>query len=107
MLIKLRGKKINIIEMKSLKDKIKSFKFILEPIDYGIVFYNKKIINTYFFCQRVDICCCDKNHKIIKLYEDFPSEKIRFIKNCYSIYYLPLNTCKYYDVGEIFKVKEQ
>ena len=107
MLIKLRGKKINIIEMKSIKDKIKSLKFVLEPIDYGIFFQKKKIINTYFFCQRVDICCCDMNHKIIKLFEDFPSEKIRFVKKCYYIYYLPLNTCKFYDIGEIFKVKEQ
>ena len=107
MLIKLRGKKINIIEMKSIKDKIKSLKFVLEPIDYGIFFQKKKIINTYFFCQSVDICCCDKNHKIIKLFEDFPSEKIRFVKKCYYIYYLPLNTCKFYDIGEIFKVKEQ
>ena len=107
MLIKLRGKKINIFEMKNFKDKFKSLKFVLDPIDYGIVFKNKNIINTYFFCQRVDICCCDKNHKIIKLYEDFSSEKIRFIRNCYFIYYLPLNTCKYYDIGEIFKVKEQ
>ena len=107
MLIKLRGKKINIFEMKNIKDKIKSLKFVLEPIDYGIVVNNKKIINTYFFCQRVDICCCDKNHIIIKLFENYPSEKIRFVKKCYFIYYLPLNTCKYYDIGEKFKVKEQ
>ena len=55
MYLKINNKKITIYEYISFKDKFKSFKFYLDPINFGIKISNKKYANTYFFCQRVDI----------------------------------------------------
>ena len=107
MYIKLKKKKIEIIECLTLLDKFKSLKIVLEPIDYGIKISKKKKYNTYFFCQRVDILVTDKENKIIALFENIKSEKKKRIKNAYNIYYLPLETCKNYDLGDKFIPKNK
>lgn len=101
MHIKIENKKIEIKVLTKKIDRFKSLKFVLEPIKYGIKIPNKKIINTYYFCQRVDICITDKNNKIIKKYENFKSEKIRFILKSHNIYYLPLNSSKHLNINDI------
>ena len=105
MHIKIKNKKIEIKEYQDIKQRLKSLRFVLEPIDYGIQI-KSKWINTYFFCQKIDICITDKNDNIIRLYEKVNSEKIRFISNAYTIYYLPLNTCKNLKLQEKFTPKE-
>ena len=104
MYLKVNNKKIEIIEPKTFKERFKSFKFYLEKIDYGIRL-KKKYYNTYWFCQRVDICITNKNNKIIKLYENRRSEKIRFFFRAKYIYYLPLDTCKHLKVKDILNIK--
>ena len=103
MYISLNNKKIKVEEYHKFIERFKSFKFYLEKIDFAIKIPRKKIINTYFFCQKVDICVTDKNNKIIKLYENFKSEKLRIKFKAYNIYYLPLNTAKYLQLNTILK----
>ena len=95
MYIKVNNKKIEIIDCTSFKQRFKSLKFVLEPIDYGIRLSKKKFISTYFFCQRVDICVTDKDNKIIGLFENVKSEKKKIMFKSYNIYYLPLGTVKH------------
>ena len=94
MYLKIKHKKIEIKEYTKFFDRRKTFKFYLEPIDFGIKLPHKKYWTTYFFCQRVDICITNKENKIIKLYENVKSEKRKLIWKSYNIYYLPLGTCK-------------
>lgn len=105
MFLKLKNKKIEIIELNKFNEKFRSFKFHLEKIDYGIRI-KKKHFNTYFFCQRVDICVTDKNDTIIKLYENIRSEKLRFFLRAKYVYYLPLGTVKYLTLNEKLNLKK-
>lgn len=107
MYLKIKNKKIPIKDYNNFKDRLKSLRMILEPIDYGIKITNAKIASTYFFCQRVDICFTDKNDIIIKLYENVKTEKRKINLKAHNIYYLPLNTCKYLSIGTKLKIKEK
>ncbi len=105
MYLKVKNKKIKIVNLNKYNEKIKSFKFHLKTIDYGIK-TKRKFYNTYFFCQRVDICATDKDDKIIKLYENIRSEKFKFILRAKYIYYLPLDTVKYLKIGQTIELKK-
>lgn len=100
MYLKLKNNRIKILEYTTKKDRFKSLKFVLEPIDYGIKIPHKKIASTYFFCQRVDVCLTDKEDKIIALYENIKSEKRKLKWKTNNVYFLPLNTSKYLKIGE-------
>ena len=106
MHILIHHKKIKIKECLTYKERFKSLKFVLEPINYGIMIPNHRIASTYYFCQRVDICVTDKDHKIIRLIENVKTEKRFFLWKKYTIYYLPLHTCQYLKVGEKLKIKK-
>ena len=100
MYLRINNKKIEIKELLTFKDKLKSLRFNLYKIDYGIRRNNKKIASTYMFCQKVDICFTNKENIIIALYENVKPEN-RYIKfKSKYIYYLPLDTVKYLKVGE-------
>ena len=103
MHITVNNKKIKVLEYTNFIDRLKSFRFYFDEIDFAIKIPKKKTINTYFFCQRVDICVTDKDNKIIKLYQNFKSEQLRFKFKGYNIYYLPLNTAKYLKIDNILK----
>ena len=105
MYLRIGLKKIEIKELKTFKEKLKSLKFNLQTIDYGILISNKKLASTYFFCQRVDICFTDKNNKIIDLLENVKSEKRYLRLKAHNIYYLPLNTCKHLKINEKLNIK--
>ncbi len=100
MHLKINNQKIEILEYNKFIDRFKSLKFVLEKINYGIKIPNKKIANTYFFCQRVDICFTDKEDKIISLFKNVKTEKRIFKFKAKNIYYLPLETCKHLKLGE-------
>ena len=106
MYLKVKSKKISIKDYKSIKEKFKSFKFYLKPIDFGIR-TKGKIATTYFFCQKVDICLTDKDNNILALYENVKSEKRKINLKAYYIYYLPLDTCKHLRVDTKLKIKEK
>src|SRR5574344_1685633 len=101
MYLKIEKKKLEIRELKTFKDKIKSLRFVLEVIDYGVRLNKKKWINTYWFCQRVDIIATDKDNKILVIYNDIGSERIFLPKRkTYYIYYLPVNSSNSFNVGD-------
>ena len=100
MYIKVNNKKIEIKDCIKFKDKIRSLRFIVDPINYGIRINKKKLINTYFFFQEVDICVTDKDNNIIGLFENVLSERKHLMTKAYYIYYLPLGTVKYLENKE-------
>lgn len=103
MYIKIKNKKLEIYDCITFKERFKSLKFVLEPIDYGIRISKKKTISTYFFCQKVDICVTDKDNKIIGIFENVQSENRKIMFKAYHIYYLPIGTCKYLENQEYLK----
>lgn len=107
MYLKNTNKKIEIFEYTSFIDRFKSLKFVIDKIDYGIKLPNRKIINTYFFCQRVDLCITNKDDIIIYLYKDLKSEKF-FIKfKSYNVYFFPLGTCNNLAIGDTLKINKK
>ena len=107
MYLKIRNKKIEVKDYNNLKDRFKSFKFYLKPINFGIRITKSKIASTYFFCQRIDICFTDKNNTIIALHENVKSEKRKINLKAYYIYYLPLGTCKHLTLGTRLIIKDK
>ena len=105
MYLKVKNKKIDIIELNKYNEKFKSFKFHLKEIDYGVKL-KSKFYNTYFFCQKVDICVTNKEDTIVRLYEGVRSEKFKFILKAKYIYYLPLNTVKHLKLNEKLNIKK-
>lgn len=108
MYLKIKNRKIKIIKLDSFWKRFKGLKFVLEPIDYGVMFPKKKTITTDFLCQRVDIILTDKNNKILYMYNDFPSEKRIWPKRkVYNIYFLPVGTVKNFKVNEVLPIKNK
>lgn len=94
MYLKVKKTKIPIDIKTSLKDKIVSFRFKLSKIDRGICFIKKRRINTYFYCQNVDIIMTDRENKIIKMFINQLSErKFRGNRKVFYTYVLPANSC--------------
>lgn len=98
-------KKIEIKEMNDFKDKWKSFRFYFNKIDFGLLYKKRKLANTYWFVQRVDICFTDENDIILDLIENVRSEKLILRVKSKNIYYLPLNTCKQLKIGKKLPIK--
>ncbi len=93
--IKNGNKKIKFKTVTKFTDRIKGFRFYLTPIEEGLCYPKKKMINTYFFCQKLDIVVTDKNNNILAIYPSFGTEKfIRPRIKAYYIYLLPLNSSK-------------
>ncbi len=103
MYLKVKNKNIEIKELKTFKERFKSLKFNLYKIDYGLCFPNKKLLDTTFFCQRVDVCFTDKNDKILYLHQYVRSEKRIFHLKAKKIYILPLDTCDDLIIGDSLK----
>lgn len=106
MYLKIKNRKIKLYEYKSFIEKVKSFRFYLKEINYAIKLPNKKIANTYFFCQKIDICFTNKNDEIIYLYKNVSSEKIIIKIKAKNIYYLPLKTTENLKIGEKLNIIE-
>lgn len=103
----VKKKKIKIKTLSSFKDKIKSIRFILDTINDGYYFPKKKGINTYFFCQKVNIYQVDENNKILYCYLNCKTEKFIFRKKkVKAIYILPAFINDYYKVGDVIKIEE-
>lgn len=105
MYLKINNKKLEVKELTSFKERFKSLKFVFEPLTYGIKMPNKKIANTYFFVQKVDICFTDSDNRIIKLKDDVRTEKIIINFKATNIFYFPLGTNKELKINEVLKEK--
>jgi len=101
MYLKIKNKKLEIVELTKFWERFKGLKFNLKKLDYVVKFPHKKFVSTDFICQNLDIVLTDKNEKIIKIYIDFPTEKYIFPKRkVYNVYFLPLGTAKDLNIGE-------
>jgi len=101
MYIKIKNRKIEIIEKNSFWDRFKGLKFVLEPIDYIVKFPKRKWFNSNFLCQRVDIVFTDKNENIIYIHENLETEKTIFPKHrAYNVYLFPLGAVRNFKVGD-------
>ena len=89
--IVIKKRKIEIKTLSSLKDKVKSIRLVLDTINNGYYFPNKKGINTYFFCQRVNIYQVDENNKILYCYLNCKTEKFIFRKSICRTFFLMRN----------------
>ena len=107
MYLKIKNEKIKINEYTKFKDRFKSLKFYLKEINFGIKLPNKKIANTYFFCQRIDICFTDNNDKILYLYSNIRSEKLIFKFKAKNVYFFPVGTNKLLKIGDVIKLKKK
>lgn len=103
MNIKINNKNYEVVELTTFKDRFKSLKFHLEPLDCIIKIPNKKIANTYFFVQRVDVCFTDKKNRILKIYENVRTEKMIFNFSATNVFFLPLGCIKEYRINDILK----
>lgn len=89
-------------------DRFKSFRFYLYQVEEGLCFPKKKMINTYFICQKLDIIVTDKENKILAIYPSIKTEKIiRPRLKAYYIYLLPLGSSKGLKKNDILKIKEK
>lgn len=92
MYIKIRNKKIELFECDNILKRFKSFKLYLFPIENGLFFPNRKILNTYFFCQRVDALFVDEDFNIVQIYHNLKSEKIHLCFRAKHLIILPANS---------------
>lgn len=105
MYIKIKNSKIPIEIKTTLKEKIKSFRFKLTEINYGLCFPKKRRINTYFYCQNVDIIMTNKDNTIIKMFPNQTSERhIRGNRKVYYTYVLPTTLCNNFEIGDTLPI---
>ena len=96
MKLVINNKKINIEKIDGFFNRFKLMKFRLEKLENGFLLSKRKYLNTYLYCQKVDVVMTDKDNKILYLYSNLKSEKIIFFKKkAFNTYILPLNTSKY------------
>lgn len=108
MYLKVNNKKIRINKLTNFFDRIKSLRFILEKIDYGLLFPKKHGITTVFLCQKIDIIMTDKENKILYIYKNVKSEKYFFPRRkVYNIFFLPLKTADNFNKGDIIELNEE
>lgn len=105
MYIKLKNKKVKLVEANTFWERVKGLKFILGPLQYGIRFPNKKSSNTNFLFEKIDVILTDKDEKIIHMIEKLGTEKkIRRRKNVYNTYFVPIGTVKELQVGDVLNL---
>ena len=101
MYIKVKNKKLKLVELTTFKERFKSLKFNFKILDYAIKFPKKRVLNTVFFVQQIDIAITDKDDKIIYLEENVISERYFIHKHKgRNFYLLPLGTAEKLKIGQ-------
>ncbi len=108
MYLKTNGEKIQLRKLDKFIDRVKSLRFVLDKIDYGIMFPKKHGITTVFFCQRVDIIMTSKENEVLYIYRNVKSEKYFFPRlSVFNVLLLPPNTTKKINKGDILKIVDK
>ena len=93
--IKNGNKKIKFKTVTKFIDRIKGFWVQVYPPKEGLCYPKKKMINTYFVCQKLDIIVTDKENNILAIYPSIRTENfIRPRLKAYYIYLLPEGSSK-------------
>ena len=103
MYTKINKKKIEIEELITFKQRLKSLRFNFKKLDHIVKIPNKRVVNTIFFVQYYDLVITNKNEVIIFLEENLLQDRY-FVhkKGGRNIYFLPKGLIKYLKVGDIF-----
>lgn len=105
MYIKIKNKKVKLVEANTFWERLKGLKFVLGPLKYGVRFPKKKSSNTNFLFENIDVILTDKDEKILFLISNLGTErKIKRRKNVYNTYFVPVGTVNDLKLGEILKV---
>ena len=88
MYIKIKNKKVKLVEANTFWERLRGLKFVLGPLDYGVRFPKKKSSNTNFLFERIDVILTDKDEKILHLIENLGTEKKVRRKKMYIIHTL-------------------
>ncbi len=105
MYLKIRNKKVKLIEANTFWERLKGLKFVLGPLQYGVRFPHKKSSNTNFLFENVDVILTDENEKILYLINNIGTEKkIRRRKHVNNTYFVPVGTVEYLTVGDTLNV---
>ena len=103
--IKNGNKKIKFKTVTKFTDRLKGFRFYLYPIKEGLCYPKKKMINTYFVCQKLDIVVTDKENNILAIYPSIRTECfIRPRLKAYYIYLLPAKSTTHLKVNTKLKI---
>ena len=101
----INGIKYEIIDCNTFIKKLVGLMFKKEKIDNIYHFPKCSSIHTFFMFQSIDICMTDKDNKIVYLKENLrPWHIIWPQKKAYHTYEMPLNTSKYLNINQIFKI---
>ena len=68
MYIKVKTKKIKLVEANTFWERLKGLKFVLGPLDYGVRFPKKRSSNTNFLFEKIDVILTDKEDTILYLF---------------------------------------
>lgn len=105
MYLKIKNKKVQLVEANTFWERLKGLKFVLGPLKYGVRFPKKKSSNTNFLFENIDVILTDKEDKILFLIENLGTEKkVHKRKNVYNTYFVPVGTVNDLKVGDILKV---
>lgn len=105
MYIKVKNRKVKLVEANTFWERLKGLKFVLGPLTYGVRFPNKKSANTNFLFEKIDVILTDSDEKILYLIECLGTEKkIRRKKGVSNIYFVPRETVKDLKVGDTLKL---
>lgn len=101
MYIKIKNRKVKLVEANTFWERLKGLKFVLGPLEYGVRFPNKKSSNTNFLFEKIDVILTDNDEKILYLIENLGTEKkVRRKKDVYNTYFVPRGTVKDLKVGD-------
>ena len=108
MYVKIDKKKFEINELNTFWEKFKSLKFVLEPMQDYVILMKKKSLSTYMYCQRVDVVMTDDDDVVLKVYQQFPSERIILPKRKVKKTYLfPAGSTKDLKLGDKLEIKKK
>lgn len=105
MYIRIKNKKVKLVEANTFWERLKGLKFVLGPLQYGVRFPKKKSSNTNFLFENIDVILTDKEDKILFLINNLGTEKkVRKRKNVYNTYFVPVGTVTDLKIGDTLNV---
>lgn len=99
-------RKIILQECNTFGKRFIGFMFHKRKITTGKRFSKCNSIHTFFMFQEIDVIMTNRNNQIIKMYPNLKKGRIILPqKFVYYTYELPINTCKYYQIGHYLKIE--
>ena len=105
MKLTYHNKEIKLIECKTFYTRLKGF-MGKTNINHALYFNHCNSIHTFFMKENIDVILCDKNNKILYIYNNLPPKHIILPKkNVTKVFELPVNYFNF-KINEIINIKE-